>query len=222
MSEQDGGGDEAWFTALYVRHAGAIRAYAARRAPDEADDLVAEVFSTAWRLRHRVPPDDDGARLWLYASARHTVLHVHRSAMRRARLAARARHDVTTAAAPDRLDESVTDRVSAQARVRQAMTRLNGRDAEILRLWAWEGLGPADLASVLGCTQVAARVRLHRAQRRIAALLELTSVADLMPDRTADPPSTRQPGTGRGQAPGRGGEAGPTGAATGPAPRLTT
>jgi DNA-directed RNA polymerase specialized sigma24 family protein len=37
------------FTALYARHCGAVRAFAWRRGPDEADDVVAETFLVAWR-----------------------------------------------------------------------------------------------------------------------------------------------------------------------------
>jgi hypothetical protein len=38
-------------------------------------------------------------------------------------------------------------------------------------LVAWDGLAPADLAVVLGCSPVAARSRLHRARCRLAARL---------------------------------------------------
>ncbi len=51
---------------------------------------------------------------------------------------------------------------------------------ELLRLCAWEGLDGAELAAVLGCTPAAARVRLHRAKRRAAPLLELTTISELL------------------------------------------
>src|ERR687898_3426352 len=41
-------------------------------------------------------------------------------------------------------------------------------DQEILRLVAWDGLAPAQAGMVLGCSPGAARVRLHRARRRLA------------------------------------------------------
>jgi DNA-directed RNA polymerase specialized sigma24 family protein len=39
--------DDRWFEALFTRFHGPVRAYAARRAPDEADDIVADVFAVA-------------------------------------------------------------------------------------------------------------------------------------------------------------------------------
>jgi RNA polymerase sigma-70 factor (ECF subfamily) len=53
-------------------------------------------------------------------------------------------------------------------RVREALACLDAGDQEILRLVAWDGLAPAQAGMVLGCRLGAARVRLHRARRRLA------------------------------------------------------
>lgn len=65
----------------------------------------------------------------------------------------------------------VDDRMSIDAPLRRALARLGEDDAEILRLWAWEQLEPAEIASVLGISAAASRVRLHRARRRLEAAL---------------------------------------------------
>ncbi len=49
--------------------------------------------------------------------------------------------------------------------------RMGASDREILQLVAWEGLNTEELAVVLGSSEVACRVRLHRARRRFAAAL---------------------------------------------------
>jgi RNA polymerase sigma-70 factor (ECF subfamily) len=38
-------------------------------------------------------------------------------------------------------------------------------------LAAWEGLGPAELATALGCSPNAATIRLHRARRRLESVI---------------------------------------------------
>ncbi len=63
-----------------VTHHLAVLKYARRRVPDVADEVVAEVFATAWRQRSTVP---DPPLPWLYATARHEVLHQRRSHARR-------------------------------------------------------------------------------------------------------------------------------------------
>ena len=45
-------------------------------------------------------------------------------------------------------------------------------DRELLLLVAWEELSPGQAAKVLGISSLAARSRLHRARRRLRALLE--------------------------------------------------
>ena len=53
-----------------------------------------------------------------------------------------------------------------------ALARLRPAEQELLRLWAWEDLAPADIALVLGTTTNAVNIRLHRARRRLAELLD--------------------------------------------------
>lgn len=166
--------NDEWLHRLFVTHHLAVLAYARRRVPDVADEVVAEVFATAWRQRSIVP---DPPLPWLYATARHEVLHQQRSHARRQRLLDRL------ADQPAQEAESGTDidgRIDASRQVRRMLARLPERDAEVLRLWAWEGLDGAQLAAVLGCSPAAARVRLHRAKRRAAPLLELTTISELL------------------------------------------
>lgn len=159
---------EEWLEALFRRHHASIRAYALRRAPEDADDIVSDVFAIAWRKQDEAP---EHPLPWLYAIAARETLHALRSARRREyhhrRAAAQA--EVMT---PDDTD-AVDARVSAEDPVRRAMAQLSERDTEILRLWAWERLEPAEIATALGISHTAARVRLHRARARMERLLSL-------------------------------------------------
>ena len=160
--------DQAWLEAVFRRHHRAVLAYAVRRVPDEADDVVSEVFAAAWRHRDHVP---DEPLPWLYRTAAHQVLHRRRSLARRSRLAGRLGGLGDAAlVAPDRADE-VVERLDAAARVVAVLAALPPRDAEILRLSAWEDLDVAAIAYVLSISPTAVRVRLHRARRRAEALL---------------------------------------------------
>ena len=55
------------FEILFRTHYGAIHAYARRRLPERADDIVADTFFVAWRRLDDVPRD---ALPWLYGVAR--------------------------------------------------------------------------------------------------------------------------------------------------------
>ena len=59
------------FEDIYTANCTPILGYALRRtgSGDDAADIVAETFLTAWRRLDDVPPGDE-ARLWLYGVAR--------------------------------------------------------------------------------------------------------------------------------------------------------
>lgn len=61
---------------------------------------------------------------------------------------------------------------AADRAVGMALASMPEADREILTLVAWEGLSPAEVATVLGCSGAAARVRLYRARQRFARALE--------------------------------------------------
>jgi RNA polymerase sigma-70 factor (ECF subfamily) len=61
--------------------------------------------------------------------------------------------------------------------VAAALRSLGDTDREILTLAAWEDLDAGQIAVVLGCSRNAARIRLHRARRRLAAALDDTRTA---------------------------------------------
>jgi hypothetical protein len=58
---------------------------------------------------------------------------------------------------------------------------LSVADQEVLRLAAWEQLDTPALAYVLECSEVAARVRLHRATRRLRLLMTVPARPDAAP-----------------------------------------
>lgn len=154
--------DEAWFDALYRRWHAPVLAYARRRVI-EPDDLVAEVFTAAWRYRSRVP---EPPLPWLLRTASNLSLHAARGARRRNRLAVK----VGSQRPGQEVDpaEAVAERADASALVLVALDLLSPTDRELLRLVAWEQLSTAELGYVLGCSEAAVRVRLHRARGRLA------------------------------------------------------
>lgn len=157
----------ALFRAVYETHYHRVLGYALRRTPsrEDAEDAVAETFLIAWR-RLEDMPDGRGARPWLYGVARKALANQRRGERRRGRLAGRLHAEPTPTA------RHPVDPPAAPASVFSAFARLRGEDRELLALAAWEKLDPGEIATVLGCSRNAARIRLHRARRRFAHELE--------------------------------------------------
>jgi len=152
---------------LYERHAPAVFRYLARRAgPPAAEDLLSEVFIVALSASSRVVAHDSGSALpWLYGIGLN-VLHRH---FRQQQPAPGVTRDFG-------MDwDAVDDRLDAWAergRLRAALAVLTHPDRELLLLVGWEGLSQAEAATALGISPGAARVRLHRARKRVLSTLE--------------------------------------------------
>jgi RNA polymerase sigma-70 factor (ECF subfamily) len=146
---------------LFRQHEPTVVAYMRRRAPaDHVDDLVAETFLVAWRRLDQVP---DPALPWLLGVARRVLATDRRGDRRRRNL------DVRLAATQSRFVPGWTD--EPEDRAIAALASLPEKEREALMLTAWEGLSPREAATVLGEPGPRFRVRLHRAKRRIKALL---------------------------------------------------
>jgi RNA polymerase sigma factor (sigma-70 family) len=175
------------FDDLYERHQRAILAYTLRRTPSvpDAEDAAAETFVIAWRRRDGRP---DEPLPWLYAIARRVLANQRRAGDRRARLLQRVRSQ------PQDVPTPFTRGTEGPALV--ALRRLRPDDQELLRLVAWEGLGHAEIAVVLGISVNAVAIRLHRARRRFVEALQGSTVKGSDVGRTSD----RVKGRSSGQA----------------------
>ena len=153
------------FGQLFDQTYPAIVAYARRRVPaDQADDVVAEVFATAWRRRADLDPGA-AALPWLYGVAANVVRNLRRADGRHLRLVERIEAQPAPRTGPDPADGPGAD-------LRAALDRLSFDDQEVLRLVAWEGLSHAEAGQALDCSTNAVGIRIHRARKRLEIELD--------------------------------------------------
>ena len=187
------------FQAIYEAAYPRILGYALRHSatPEDAADLVAETFLTAWRRFDELPPDDQ-TLLWLYGVVHRQLANQRRGQRRREALADRLAADLAPSLRvwPDQTPSDL-------APLGRAWQRLRPQDRELLGLVVWEGLDNGQLARVLGCSRTALKLRLHRARRRFAAELasEGVELASAYGDTTAAGPAMDRSGDRR--TPGR-------------------
>ncbi|HEU4738168.1 MAG TPA: RNA polymerase sigma factor [Solirubrobacterales bacterium] len=165
------------FEAFYREHVEAIQGFVARRVGDRehAADLTAEIFLAAIGAAHRYRPQRGNPKAWLYGIAR-TVVAIDR------RRAGRERAREEQLRASTLLDEDdaaqIDARIDAAAKLRQlyrAMDRLSESERAILELVALDELNLTEAAAAAGVRPVTARVRLHRARRKLRDELEATA-----------------------------------------------
>jgi RNA polymerase sigma factor (sigma-70 family) len=159
------------FELLYADCHSAALGYVTRRAttPEDAADAIAEVFLIAWRRMDDVP-EGEARRLWIYGVARRVLANQRRGQRRRSALTEQLTRELAQIPTAVAFPTSVgsTERTAA---LTAAFKRLSESDRELLSLEGWEELNAGQIAAVLGCSRNAARIRLHRARRRLAQQL---------------------------------------------------
>ncbi|WP_084631060.1 RNA polymerase sigma factor [Demequina aestuarii] len=186
------------FEQLWDSYAHRISAYAARHVgPEVAQEIVAETFLVVWRRLDDVPPEP---LPWLIVVARNTI-SVARRTERRAQNLESVLARLAEVAAPAASDPE--DVVVEREAMLLGMASLTEVEREALLLTAWDGLGAAQAALVVGCSTTAFHVRLHRARKRIASLIHaserfaptkpLAGASAERPDEPPTPPSPEPP-----------------------------
>lgn len=158
--------DPAAFEPLVHRHSPALYAYLARRVPSAAEDLLSEVWLSAYAGRGTYDANRGPARGWLFGIARNAVVtHLRRpNAL-----------PLGYGGAEDPGWDDVDDRLDARRRapaLSAAIQSLPGAERELLLLIALDGLSPSEAGAAMGIPPGTARSRLHRARTRIREQLE--------------------------------------------------
>ncbi len=166
--------DPARFEALYRKYLAQVYSYAYYELRDhhDAEDVTERTFVAALTNLHRFeerarPEDGQGAstfRVWLFRIARNAVADRRRATRRRNEAPLEAAATVST---PDDVAATVVRRDEAGAAWR-AVDRLRGdrRRAVVLRFV--DELSTAEIAGILGRSEGAVRVLIHRALRSVA------------------------------------------------------
>lgn len=156
------------FEGLYRDNVRPVLSYALSRTDiHRAHDVVSSTFLVAWRRMDHVPPDEPLP--WLIGVARRVLAEQRRSESRSRSL----RRRLSTAAATSRTQvEDVAEIAALNESVRSVLERLRPVDRDVVILVAWHGFSTEQLAIALGCSKSVASLRLHRARRRFALLLD--------------------------------------------------
>ncbi|KIF78970.1 RNA polymerase sigma70 factor [Streptomyces sp. 150FB] len=167
------------FATLFDRHAPAIHRYVARRlGRDAADDVTAETFLAAFRMRARYDVARASARPWLHGIAARLISRHRRDEVRALKILARTGHDPVA----ESWTEGADDRIAAHAvsgPLAKALSGLSQGDRHVLLLFAWADFTYLEIAEALDIPAGTVRSRLNRARRKLrSALGELGPVLE--------------------------------------------
>ncbi len=163
-------GDSSAFGELYDHYQPMIYRFVVVKVSrrEEAEDIVHQVFLSAWQniksYRHRGHPFSS----WLYQIARNQVIDFYRAHRNETSIDA---VDQEYFAAPASAEFAVPTKIEMEA-VRQAMKQLKPDYEDIIILRFIEDLSLKETASILGKTEGAVKLMQHRAMNELKALLK--------------------------------------------------
>lgn len=159
------------FQTLYDRHHRTLFTFFLRSIGDthRAEDLLQETFLRVFAHRQSYRPTA-AFKTWLFTVARNLLIDHVRQRGQGSEMASPESLDAVADPAPTPLQLAEAAEVSEQ--LQTAILQLPPSQREVLLLNRLAGLGHEEIAEIIGVSAAAVRVTLHRALRRLAALLE--------------------------------------------------
>jgi RNA polymerase sigma-70 factor (ECF subfamily) len=136
----------------------------------DAEDVTAASFFELWRRRDRVRLVDDSTLPWLLVTATNLARNSGRSLRRYRRVLSQLPR--SDSEQPNRTQRDPSQILGNHEDLYAAIRGLHPTDGSLLLLTAVEGMQIKEASHLLGITEGAGRVRLHRAKQRLRSRLE--------------------------------------------------
>lgn len=175
---RDSRNNPAAFRAFYDRWSKQVLTYFYRRTldPQIAADLMMETFAAAYEHRSRFRDVGKPAATWLFGIARREIARYWRN--HHIELRAVQRLGIEVPALDNESIQRIEELVDLEAykpKLLAALEQLSANEREAIHLRVIEELNYQAVAEALGCSEGAARVRVHRGLSRLSAILEVST-----------------------------------------------
>jgi RNA polymerase sigma factor (sigma-70 family) len=156
------------FEEVYAEQLGPVWRYVRARIPQHADaeDVTSEVFTRAARSWDRYDARRGSVGAWVLGIARHVVADWSRG-----RPAEVPLEEIEVPAASDTDPEAVLLGAEARAELRSQLWRLTPKERDAVELRFQAGLRAAEVGSVLGVSETAARMLVYRAVSKLRRVM---------------------------------------------------
>lgn len=152
------------FDELFLQTNGKISAYVSRRISWDVEDIVDDIYTTAWRRRSNMPADEKEVLLWLFAIGRRVIANKIRWRRRLDRFNT-LNNPLVASAASNQYDRETW--------VHEALAAMPNNQREALMLVEWDGLSITEAATVLSVPETTLTKRLHSAREVFARAYSL-------------------------------------------------
>ena len=144
------------FLSWYDSYASDIYRYVVLRisTKEVAEDLVSEIFLSAWKHRARYNPDKASAKTWLFTIAKNALIDHYRKTKPQSELFENIKDGT------DLMETTHWNLLSDE--IQKALQLLTEEQREIVELRVWHGFSHAEIAQLISKDERAVRVMFHR------------------------------------------------------------
>lgn len=165
-------GDESALAQVYQDHGSLVYTYCRRQlGPETGRDVTQEVFTSAWRARHRFDPQRGSLRAWLMGIAKNRVVDQYRKQSRRPQIA----DGVEVADRDNGIDAVQVDRVGDRMILASAMNELSERARTVVELSFFHQLTHPEIAAQTGLPLGTVKSDIRRSLQKLKHHLEAQS-----------------------------------------------
>lgn len=161
--------DREAFARLFAYFAPRLKAWLIKSgaAPGAAEDFAQEAMLTVWRKADLFDPRKAGAATWIFTIARNRRLDMLRRDSRPLPVP-----EIALAGEEIRLPDEILSMAEDAERVRQALSQLDGPQAEVLRLAFFLESPHSEIARGLGLPLGTVKSRIRNAMIKLRSILE--------------------------------------------------
>jgi RNA polymerase sigma-70 factor (family 1) len=163
-------GDHTAFEILYQRHSRQLLAKLDRKlaTPDEADDLIQELFIKIWERRHQIDPEQDFAG-YLYRIGQRMVTDHYRKLARTAILHERVQLESTESI--NTLEDQLAEKETREL-IQQAIEQLPKQQQRAFNLCKIEGKSYKEAAEIMDISPETVHVHLVKATQTVKSYFQ--------------------------------------------------
>ncbi len=119
-----------------------------------AEDIVSEIFLSAWKHRTRYNPDKASSKTWLFTIAKNALIDHYRKTKPQSELSENIQDGT------DLVETTHWNLLSDE--IQTALQKLTKEQREIVELRVWHGFSHAEIAQLVAKDERAVRVMFHR------------------------------------------------------------
>lgn len=166
-------GDERALAQVYEDHGSLVYTYCRRQlGPETGRDVTQEVFTSAWRARHRFDPERGSIRAWLMGIAKNRVVDQYRMQSRRPQIA----DGIEVADREDNGSDRIqVDRIGDRMILASALNELNDRARTVVELSFFHQLTHPEIAAQTGLPLGTVKSDIRRSLQKLKHHLEAQS-----------------------------------------------